>query len=270
MRLVQYVTALLLTGTAQIFAFDFPDSRSYGMGGTTTLLRPSASAQLSAAVSSGRGWTIDLAGSRRFSLSELDEFSIAVARRAGSVSASIGFAQFGDPDLYCERLLKTGATVSFSQISFGVNRSWLFCSFGSDYGTIGAGAFGLSSGWKIPGFATVLSVDNIEENSLSGGVPIRRTYTLLAELAGKGDYSLLGRVRIVRDSRPQFGFGHVLDILDRASFYWGISSEPLTYGAGIDIMHHGWRLSYAASYHPTLGMTQAVSVALETNQAEQE
>ena len=271
MRCLGCLITVLLLAVQSVVAFDFPLTRSTGTGGTFRLTEPSAAGSLSGAVPPSGGWRVDLGGSSRFSLAELDEFSIAASHGRRNWTGAVGFAQFGDPDLYCERLLKTAVHLSRGRFAIGAAWSSLFCSFGGNYGSLDAHSLGLSGGFSIPNFAASLVIDNLNEPSLSEQAPsYDRTYTLSMELTGRGDFSLMGRIRLEEDTRPDFGFGQVLDILDQASIYWGISSEPLTYGAGIDIMHRGWRLTFAASYHPTLGVTQAVSVVFQTYQAEQE
>jgi len=205
--------------------------------------------------------TLDLGGVRRYELSEFDQMYLAAAHRHRSLTFAAGMSQLGDADFYAEQTAALAAAVRTHALSIGATWSARRIQFGAAYGSLSAMTVGLSAAFRADRIAVGIQGDNLTEPRFyPGAVPLNDRYTLRLELTGPGRYLVAGRVTIEQRERPRCGLTHRLDPIQQASLFWSIATAPLTFAGGFDIMYSGSRLSYTASYHPTLGLSHLFSI----------
>ena len=236
-----------------------------GTGGTIALVCPSARELLimhSGAMVDGR-WLLESGYQRRFNMSALDEPYAAAAWRRGIIAGALGVSQFGSGDFYSELSIRGGLFAHFNNMSAGLTVLERQVSFGGDYDDVRASSLnaGVSAAWSRLRLA--LAIDNLASGALSEDDPENeRVYTVYAHWIGVGAWSLGGRVTLEDGNEPQFGLGQWVDISAHGTFFWGVSTSPLLYGGGILLKLGVSELSYATTWHPVLGFTQAISISL--------
>lgn len=261
------VAVLLVAVPVGVKAFDLPNSRGEGFG-RTMLIGNAAASTLTMLPTAGiepRSWRAELGGLRYFELSELDDVFAAGAYRFGSIGIAAGVSHFGDPDIYGETTARLAAGCHYGNLGFGSSLSGRLVAFGGGYQGLSAATVGVSVTYHWDRFHFGVAADNLTRPRFNdGAVPFGRGLDVLVELIGEGSYQMTGRAEFEEGEAPRFGLGQRFDLISRAALFWGVASEPLTWGGGIDIMHDGARITYAASYHPVLGLTHALSVAYES------
>lgn len=253
--------AVLLSVSAA--AFDLPTPREQGMGRTLLLSEGGALTVLRAPTFTlnEREWTIEAGGVRRFEIGDLDEVMAAGAYRYRRLCGAVGIGQFGDADLYAETTVQGMVGYQIGRFGMGLNWSGRWLRFGGGYQGLNAATVGLSLSYRIDRLYVAMVGDNLTRPRLyDGGIPYGRTTSLYAEWRGEGAYQLTGSAIFEEEQTPRFGLGQRFELAREAAVFWGVATDPLTWGAGIDIMKGGARVTYAASYHPVLKLTHALSV----------
>lgn len=248
-------------------AFDLTPGRTIAVGRTSSLSDGRA-AELVSNPSAGirpREVTCELGGIRRFELPDLDEAYVAVAGRFSRWTFSLGLAQFGHGDFYAERTLRLGAATAVSKhLTLGGTFSGRRLEFGAGYESLAAMSFGVCVLFRADRLRLAVTADNLTRPRMhESATPLEPLYRIQGEVAGDGSYAVYGAVDLQRYEKPRFGLGQKITVSSRANILWGATSEPLTIGGGFDIMYREFRVCYAASYHPTLGLTQTLSLGIE-------
>ncbi len=236
-----------------------------GMGNTIVLTDPSALELLSVPVAGidDGDFRIESGYSRKFGMKELDRVYLAAVRRFGSVTAALGISQFGRGDLYAEKLGRLSLAYHVDSLTVGASVSALMLEFGGGYDNLSGVTVGVGCGFRSRRLKTALMFENLTTPRLHAGSPeVNVVSSLYLELQGPGPYSMTGRVAVERTEKPQFGLGQKIRLSKRGSFFWGVTSEPRTYGGGIDVNYRSYIITIAASYHSTLGLSHHVSVSL--------
>ncbi len=272
--MVRRVHCLLLLGWllvvgCDVNGFDFGSTRAIGLGQAVVLSEPTAASYVSLPSAGFHldRWQVELGINRKFEISDLDEATLAGACRYDRFVFSGGFSQLGERDFYSERLLKLGAAYFDKRnISLGMTFSTLFYGFGWGYDGFSLSTFGMSVSYFRDRIYGSLAADNLTTPKYGSSPEVKPQYHLYTELLGQGSYSVIGRATFEDSQQPQFTLGQKINLLDEALLLWALSSNPLTYGGGLELSHEGYRLSYTTSYHPTLGFTHGLALSYAPRQ----
>jgi hypothetical protein len=258
--------AVLWSVTSQpVRAIDFIRSSGNGMGQTVNIRQSSATELLTLPTGAldPRDWLLETGYSRQFELADFDQFFIAGATRYRQFTAALGLQQFGSADLYREQTVKLALAYSYDSLTVGLSWSGMQIDFGDDAdfhfraSTIGAGV-----SYRTRLVYAGLAADNLTSPKLyENAVPLEPVYSFYAEVLGQQSFSVTGRITWERYQKPQLALGQRIALAERSSFFWGLSTEPLTFGGGIELYVAKAAITYAANYHPTLGLSHTVTVA---------
>jgi hypothetical protein len=265
-KLVLFTIVLLLSNAGNLLAFEFGTGRGTGLGQTVILSRSSASALVSVptgGIASGE-MKLELGAARKFGMKDLDQAFVAVAYRYRRFTSSLGLAQFGYSDLYSERTAKAGVAWHGSSLTIGTTLSALLVSFGGHYDRLSAATFGAGASYRTSRVMGAVAADNLTSPRLDKNSPaVNPIYSAYLEVLGEGSFSIMGRVTLEKTERPQFALGQKTDISERGALFWGLSTAPLEYGGGVEVTVDNRHICYAASYHPTLGLSHSLSLSFE-------
>lgn len=265
LSLIMAAAAIFWMPSRPVLAIDFMRASGNGMGQTVSIRQSSATDLLTLPSGSlnSRDWLLETGYNRQFELADFDQFILAGATRYQQFTAAIGLQQFGSADLYREQTLKFSLGYSYDSLTVGLSWSGMQIDFGDgeDFyfraSTLGAG-LSYRTGRFYAGFAA----DNLTSPKLyEYAVPIEPTYSLHTEVIGRHSFSVTGRITWEQYQKPQLALGQRVALAERSSFTWGISTEPLIFGGGIELYVARAAITYAASYHPTLGLSHTVTVA---------
>lgn len=262
-RLLFTFLGLMLLGV-NATGFDLVRSRSLGMGRTVLLSRPTPTDLINYTahpIDSTR-FQFEAGYHRRFELADLDNLFLATSYHLDRITIAFGAAQFGKSELYAEQLLKGSLAFHSRSFTIGGTVSAMQIQIGNGYGGLRAATYGVGAAWSRKALHFSLSVDNLSQPTLlENGSQFNRTGTFLAEFQRPGSYSITARLHCEDGLKPQYGLGQTIRLSERSSFFWGIGNEPLEYGGGFEIDIPVGSISYAASVHPVLGLSHAVSVS---------
>ncbi len=250
--------------SSSLLGFDMIESRSAGLGRTVHLADPTAAGLTNAPSDRLEGSTglLEAGYHRRFELADLDNLFLAGAYRHRRLTLAFAASQFGHTDLYAEQLLKGSLTYHWRSFSLAASLSALQIQIGHGYGGLRAATVGLGAFYSRSGALASLAVDNLTRPRLiDNGLQREPTYTLLAQIQGRAAYSFTGRIRSRKGQKPQLGLGQIIRLHRRSSFFWGVGTEPLEYGGGIEINVPLGSITYAASVHPVLGLSHTVTIS---------
>lgn len=240
---------------------DLPD----GMGNTVMLAESSALELLSVPVGGIMAGELKVESgySRKFAMKELDRVYGVAARRSGRWTASLGFSQFGRSELYSEKVGRLALGCRIDSAALGVTLSAMQLEFGGSYENLTAVTVGAGCGYSTKRLKAALMFENLTTPQLSdGSLEINIVSTLYMELIGPGPYSVTGRLTLEKTEKPQFGLGQKIRLSQRGSFFWGVTSVPVVYGGGVELNYKSYLITIAASYHPRLGISHTVALAL--------
>lgn len=256
------IFALLLASHAA--GFDISTTRGEGLGGAIALARPTAAdlVELPVADLPESRVMIDLGALRQFELSELDQAFAAAAGRYQFITAAFGISFFGEEDLMVERKAKLALAATWRNWRFGATVSNRHLAFGGGFESLSATTFGLSTAFHYRYLHLALTGDNLTSPRLHDAAPAEEPrYSLLAEVEGRGSYSVVGRATSQKDQDLQLAIGQLVQVTEYGLIFWGISTEPMKYGGGLQLTYGPALISYAASYHPDLGFSQTLSLS---------
>lgn len=257
------VIGLLISLTSPVAAFDFVSPLGVGAGKGMVLSSPGLSELLNMPIGAptAKWWRVETGLSRSYDMRDLDVVFAAGAYRMRSLTLALGFSQFGHSDLYSEKLLKGSVALSRNKLAFGVSGSFMSLGFGGGYTSLNAASFGLAAGWHSAKWHAATTIDDLNSPTFAEHDPARLPrYSLHGEFIGKS-YSLLGHVTLQKNQDAQFGAGQRLLIKQSSAFVWGFTTAPFTFGGGLELGLGANRITYSANYHPTLGLTQLISVS---------
>ncbi len=245
-------------------AFDFVSSTGASCGRTIQLSAPGASDLLNVPIgaSKEKWWRVETGLGRSYDLRDLDQVLAVGGYRVGSFTVALGYSQFGHSDLYAEKLVKGSLSIERRSLSFGVSGSYMSLGFGGGYASLNSGAFGVAAGWRSERWQVAVSADDLNSPTFAESDPAKLPrYSLCGEFVSGKSYSLLARVTLQKDEDTQLGAGQRIALRSSSALLWGFTTSPFTFGGGIDLGLGGSRLTYSANYHPSLGLTQLISVS---------
>lgn len=237
---------------------EYLTGRSTAIGGTFLLSNPSSSEMVELPVSHMRTgeWQIESGYHRQFELSELDQVYVAGSGRWKSVSLAVGLSQFGESGLFTEKILKTSAAYHLRRFAIGASVSGMITEIGNSPGNFRSSGFGLSGLYRSPRLLVALAIDDLNSPApFEGGVELGPRYSGYLEFLGTGAYSLTAKLALQDKESPRLGFGQRINLSPRSLFYWGVQSEPLMYGGGLELGVGSGSISYGTMIHPVLGFT---------------
>ncbi len=255
---------LVLVMAATSGAYDLATVRAEGLGGAIALSRPTASdlVELPAASIAEGAFLVDLGAMRQYELSQFEQAFLSAAGRYRSITAAAGLSFFGEEDLMLERKAKLAAAATWRSWQLGASISHRHLSFGGGFESLSATTVGLSAGyhWRVVHLA--ISGDNLTSPKLHAAAPAEHPrYSLLTEIEGRGSYSVVARATSQKDQDLQLAIGQLVQVTDYGLLFWGISTEPMKYGGGLQLTYGATFISYAASFHPDLGFSQTISLS---------
>lgn len=263
-RSVRLISVLFCFAAGSVHSIEFLSARGAGLGNSIILSQPTASALVNLPVMPVRqsAWRLESGYNRLFELSDFDQLFVAAAGRWRSFVGAIGISQFGQSDIYSEKLLKTSLALHSRMFALGVSLSGQMVEIGNGYGGLRAAALGLSAGFNSRRIFAALSVDDINSPRLHRtSLPIKPRYAAHFEFVGKQSFSLTGRLQVQPQQRPQFGIGQRIELSHRAAFFWGLQNAPLLYGGGVELDFRRLRFTYATAVHPALGLTHTLALS---------
>lgn len=231
-RLLASIIIIFVTSSS---AHDIDGGRGFGLSGAILLSEVSATEFVSCPagpMSSGR-ITMESGYVRRYDLSELDQYHIAVASEYKRFRFGVGASQFGKSDYYTEKILRMTLSYGIDSLSLGIIAGGKLVEFGNvdeSYNSIG---LGLAAGYRWNRYHVAVVADNINKPRLSSGSePDYRNVNLYAEIEEAQYYSIVGRLCWEDYSPVRATLGQIFHVMDEHLLMWGISSNPLTYGGG--------------------------------------
>ncbi len=253
---------LVIASTAN--GFDYLTTRGVGLGQTVVLSDASASAMLVVPAGSfddGQGM-VELGAVRRFELKDLDQGFVSAAYRYGRLTYALGVTQLGDGEYYAERTVLASAAYHLSRVTLGIKASAMQIDFGGHYDNLSAGSVGMGFSYRGGRILIAAAADNVNWPQLDqNSEKIRPSYTLYTEIIGGGSYSVTGKFTVQDREKPVLGVGQKIGLSSIASVFWGISTEPIIYGGGLELIYKRSLITYATSYHPTLGFSHTLSLS---------
>ena len=258
-----FVAGLIIMLTLPVAAFDFASPPGVGAGKSVQLSAPGAGELLNLPIgaSSAGWWRVETGLSRSYDLRDLDLVFATGAYRRRNLTLAIGFSQFGHSDLYSERLLKGSISLNRNSLALGASGSFMVLGFGGGYTSLNAVAFSFAAGWHSAKWHAAGAIDDLNSPTFAKHDRARKPrFSLHGEFVGKS-YSLLGHVTLQKDQDAQFGAGQRIAVKQSSAFVWGFTTSPFTFGGGIELGLGSSHITYSANYHPTLGLTQLISVS---------
>ncbi len=252
------LTAVCL-GCNSVQAYEFITTRGSGMGKTLVISEPSATTLLlvpSSGIENGE-WIVELGGVREFELSELNRAYLAAATRIGNYTVALGVSQLGQQDFYSERTGKIGLGYHWQVYNFAINMSGIEYSFGGNYSSQRAGTVGAGFSYSYRRFNLGLAADNLNSPKITENSPATNPQiSVFGEFIGQGGYVLTSRATFEKDESMQLALGQKIDVSKRGTVFWGFNTKPFQLGGGFDVWYNAQgTITYAGSYHPTLGFT---------------
>lgn len=259
------VALLMLVGiSADLAAFDFLTARGTGLGQAILLSDQTPSELLSMPTGAlDRGeFRFESAVNRSFDLSDLDQFMLAGAGRKGRYSLAVGFAQFGKSELYTEQTAKLTVAAQFDSLTIAIGGSYRILGFGGTYENLSSATIHASTAYRYKQVIASVGGDNLSSPSFDDGSPVTRPlYTSTLEYVTSRRLSVLGRVQLQEMERPRFSIGQYIGLGKSAALMLGVVTAPTQLGGGIEFNLKGGRLTYGASVHPVLGLSQTIAVS---------
>ena len=260
--LIQFI--LFASLASGVRAYDFVLGQGTGLGNAVLLSHSSPSMLLSAPTGGlyQNEWRVETGFNRQFDMSEFDQVFVAGSGRWRDFSSAIGFSQFGQGDLYSERIAKLALGWQEDMVSVGISGSILMASFGGGYGNLNAASFGMGTAIRKHPYYAAVSADNLTSPRLERGSPrLEPVYTTYVEYVSSKSLSVLGRMTFQNREKPQFAVGQRIVLGKGGSLLWGFSTEPIQFGGGVDVSVKESTISYTVSYHPVLGLSHTVAVS---------
>lgn len=245
-------------------ANDFDLGRRNGMGGTVLLSDPGGIDFLSCPTGMmTKGQPVFESGfQRKFELSDLDLGFLAGGYRSNNFSAMIGLSQFGKSNYYVEQNFKSALSYMYKYYTTAVIIGGRRVEIGSTARKISLSSIslGFAAGVNYKIYHLGLTLENINQPKLHENAIAEKTkYNMYAEIEGKGSYSLTGRLTLEKYEKPIISLGQYIRLYEHHALFWGISNNPLIYGGGIELSYSVFNFTYAASFHPVLGLTHNIS-----------
>ena len=260
--LLLIVVLLLFTTTVHAQTISVSSARSDALGGTVILsdVTPNdiflagASPQLNSTIA------IELSYKRQYDLKELDILQSAVAYSKNNITFAGSFTQFGDPELYTQKLLRGGILYTKSKFTVGTFISSETHDFNNHYESLHNTTFGMSLSYFSDKFISSMLVDNVTKSKLTSESP--QTFPKLkisTELLLFPNHITTLSMTTEKEKEKKLGIGESVKISQYAQILFGFSTAPKEFGAGLELSFNKSSFIYTSSYHPVLGLTHTVS-----------
>jgi hypothetical protein len=237
---------------------------SPGLGGCLPLSEPSAFDLLAVPCGrrTGSGVAVDLFNYDRYQLSELEQNGAAGAIFNDKYTLAAGITQFGKSELYQETAERITLGRRFGKLAVSFNATMNSIEFGGSYSSLHSFSLGAGSYFETKSVSLGIGVDQLNSPRLSVGSPeLRPNFTGYFEAQPKKSYSILARVTRQSGRKTQYGVGQLVKLPYQVRLYWGISTEPLIYGAGLEFFAYKAFITCTASYHPVLGLSRMIAIS---------
>ena len=243
-------------------AFQLSGARNRGMGGAISLSRATASDYLRApGIVLGNGqWYLEAGAERRFELMELDAGYLAWAFRKNKAGFSFGVQQFGRSKGFAEKTARGAVAYYVGNFSLALIGSLRSFDFGPSYSSLSAVSLGLSAGMTTRHALMIIVVDNLNRPSFVSSAPEQAVEGSVYAEARRAKLRTSARISLKENKKPILGLGQIAPVGKAAHLFWGVSSNPLIYGGGLEIRQSKYGIIYSGSYHPTLGYSQNISI----------
>ena len=272
-RVRHILLAVMALAPTEIYAFDLADSHAPALGQTVVLSQstPTTLVNTPGGGMINRSIRFEIGYNRKYDLADLDRVFVAAATRRGSITAAIGLSQFGKSALYSEKLVKGMISYQRGQAAIGFTGSAIEVRFGGNYGQFRAATFGAGVAVQSTRLRGAVVADNLTRPRLFvSAVPYPRTARMNFELLTERHLSVTLRTTMTEHEKPRVGLGQRIPLSKVSALYWGVSTRPLEYGAGVDIGRKGMVFTYTAGIHPVLGFSQTISLSIGTGRADRQ
>ena len=240
-------------------------ARSDGMGKTVSLFDPTTNGIFISGVglSHTDRFVLEAGYKRQYDLKDLDILNSSIAYRSDNVTIAGGFMQFGDPDLYTEKLMQFGLIYTFSKFGLGSFIKTTHHDFNNYYSSKRTYALAISGYYKFARAIVGAKIDNIKTDSYSQNFKeSHRVYDIHAEYLFSEFHATTFRIILQNESKSSIGIGERIKLSDAASLMFGYSTNPKKFGAGIELFQNKNSFVYTSSYHAELGMTHTISFVI--------
>lgn len=264
MKTMVVIVLCLLVHASATIAIDMASSRGLGQGRTISFRESSATELLAAPTGSfvSGQWMVEAGFDRKYELSDFDQFFLAGAYRRGFVTVALGLSQMGGTDLYREQTIRMMTSGQYRAFSAGFVLSGKQVDITGGYDQLRAHAFGFAASFRSRHVYIGTTFDNLNKPTLyKGAVPDNPVYAAYAEVVGHRSFSFTGRVTVEETEETQIALGQRIGLGDYTTFFWGLGTKPVEYGAGVELRWGEHAFTYAASYHPTLGLSFTVTLS---------
>ncbi len=197
-----------------------------------------------------------------YSIPQLNEFALSFQKKLKFLPVGMFISQFGDKRYQESQLSLSLAHTLFKRLSLGLQLHSYYLHI-KNYGNYQA--FGLSLGLhlKVSSFLSIAGVfGNFNEPKFKnnyGKLPVYFTSGLAFQLLPQAQLSL----DIFKDELFDFDYriGLKYQLFKMISFLFGFRQQVHTFSTGIIFKRKIFSFCYALEYHPSLGVSNAVSVA---------
>ncbi|HKK20324.1 MAG TPA: hypothetical protein VJ983_02550 [candidate division Zixibacteria bacterium] len=245
-------------------AVDFTSPMTPGLGGCLPLSEPSAFDLLMVPCGrrSGSRFAVDLFNYDRYQLSEFEQYGAAGAIYGDKYALAIGVTQFGWSELYQETAERIAIGRRFGQFAVSLDGTVNSIEFGDNYSSLHSFSLGAGSYFEMKSVSLGIGVDQINSpGPIEGSPELPPKFTVYFEAWPQKSYSILARATRQSGQKTQYGAGQLVKLPYSVRLYWGISTEPLIYGAGLEFFAYKAFITCTASYHPVLGLSRMIAIS---------
>jgi len=258
------VIIFVLLISAALFAYDIEGGRQMGMAGTIIMSEPSAHGLLNCPIDNlypGQ-FVIESSANRKYGLADLDQISFLTAYRFKKFTAAFGFSQFGTPDYYTEKIIKTVFSYHVNSITPMLITSGRLIEIGDVFGKLRAASIGIGVSYHEDNYYFGLTLDDINNPKIAKNVEGESIkLNIFAEISGGEKHSVTGRLILEKYEKPFLSLGQFIHLTKTNGLFWGMSLNPLKYGGGFEIVYKKFSVDYGVSHHPVLGFSHSISLS---------
>lgn len=263
MRIFQITLMVVLMLGSSAAGYDFIYDKSHALGQTILLSQPTATGQLKlpSMVYNENNFILQTGYNRQFEMKELDHLYLAFSGRQKKFGFAFGYSQLGESELYVERTVRLMSSIVLDNFSGGIYYSFRQLDFGEGFEKLSGHGLGLGMSYRLGKFITGLSMDDLNQPKFTeDGLKLQPYFNWYNEFVGSETFSVTARVKWQNKEKTQLGLGQKVVVSNYGSLFWGISTEPMIYGGGVEFNYSRHQMIYSTSYHPVLGFSHSVSL----------